>query len=325
MDPIAALIDLMSKLFLVYLFIMLGILWRFSQFYRKSYAEYITTITIWIFFPILVIYSFANIDSFAGEIILQIGVIAVIVHVGSYFFIHFLTRKKNFSPEAGSIAMCATFPNGLLYPFPIIIAILGESALVYAAIFVFVIMVIRNTFGMVIGVRYSDGNSEKKRFDIATLVKSMIKFPPFIAVIIGFILHSLIGPDAIGGIPGMDIVSNIALYGSLLLVGISFQELSDLHPRKFFSTNIYQVSLVRFIVSPILACLPILLFQLEPIIAITLLIQSMGPPAISNIIYGTFFDMDESLISSIITIVTLIALIVLPFELLILLTLFPIP
>jgi len=221
--------------------------------------------------------------------------------------------------------MTATFPNGLLYPFPIILAILGESALFYAAIFVFIIMVIRNTFGMVIGVRYSDENSEIKGFDFKTLVMSMIKFPPFIAVILGFILHSLIGPEAIGGIPGIDVVSNIALYGSLLLVGISFQDLSDLHPRKFFSPSIYQVSLVRFLISPLLAIVPIILFQLEPIIAITLLIQSMGPPAISNIIYGSFFDMDESLISSIITIVTLIALLVLPFELLLLLTLFPLP
>ena len=324
MDPITVFLELFSKLFWVYLFILLGIMWRFSRLYRKSYAEYFTKITIWIFFPILIISSFANIESFVGELIIQIGVIAVMVHVGSYFFIHILTRKKNFSTEAGSIAMTATFPNALLYPFPIILAILGDSALFYAAIFVFVIMIIRNTFGMVM-VRYSDENSEIKRFDFTNLVLSMIKFPPFIAVILGFILHSLSGPEAIGGIPGMDVVSNIALYGSLLLVGISFQDLSDLHPRKFFSPSIYQVSLVRFLISPLLAIVPIILFQLEPIIAITLLIQSMGPPAISNIIYGSFFDMDESLISSIITIVTLIALLVLPFELLLLLTLFPLP
>ena len=158
MDPITLFLELISKLFWVYVFILLGIMWRFSRFYRKSYAEYFTSITIWIFFPILVVYSFANIESFVGELIIQIGVIAVIVHIGSYFFIHLLTRKENFSPEAGSIAMTATFPNGLLYPFPIILAILGESALFYAAIFVFIIMVIRNTFGMVIGVRYSDEN-----------------------------------------------------------------------------------------------------------------------------------------------------------------------
>ncbi|MCK4849557.1 MAG: hypothetical protein KAT16_11045, partial [Candidatus Heimdallarchaeota archaeon] len=95
MDPIAVFIDLISKLFWVYLFILLGIIWRFSRFYRKSYADYFTKITIWIFFPVLVVYSFGNIESFVGELILQIGVIAVMVHIGSYFFIHILTRKKN--------------------------------------------------------------------------------------------------------------------------------------------------------------------------------------------------------------------------------------
>ena len=143
------------------------------------------------------------------------------------------------------------------------------------------------------------------------------------AVILGFILHALIGPESIGSIPGLDLIKDIALYGSLLLVGVSFQDISDLHPRNPFSESIYKVSFVRFAVAPVLGFLPILFIQLEPLIAIPLLIQSMAPPAVSNIIYGTFFDMNESLISKIITVVTLLALIVLPFELLVFLTLFP--
>ncbi len=328
MDPITAFVELLSKLFFVYLFILLGIIWRFSRFYKKSYADYFTKITIWIFFRISIISSFANIDSFVGEVIIQIGIIALIVHLGSYFVIHFFTREQNFSPDAGSVAMTATFPNALLYPFPIILAILGESALFYAAMFVFMAMAIRNSFGMVIGVRYSDKNSEEseiKRFNLVVLIKGLIKFPPFIAMIIGFILHLLIGPEAIGQVPGLAPIKDIALYGSLLLVGVSFQDLTDLHPRTLFSKNTYKVSAVRFIAAPFLAMLPIYLFQLEPLIAIPLLIQSMGPPAVSNIIYGNFFDMNESLISSLITIVTLIALAILPLEILLLLILFPIP
>jgi predicted permease len=326
MDLITIFLELLSNLFWVYLFILLGIVWRFSRFYKKAYAGYFTKLTIWIFLPVLIISSFANIEVFVGEIIIQIGIIAFMVHLGSYFVVYLLTKKENFSPDAGSIAMTAMFPNVLLFPFPIILAVLGESALIYAAIFVFLAMVIRNTFGMVIGVRYSDEQSKEseiKGFNLKDLVKSMVKFPPFIAVIVGFILHSMIGPEAIGQIPGIDPISDISLYGSLLLVGVSFQDLGDLHPRKLFSKSTYQVSLVRFVVSPLIAIIPIVLFQLEPIIAITMLIQSMGPPAVSSIVYGTFFDMNESLMSSIITIVTLIALAVLPFELLLLLLLFP--
>jgi predicted permease len=244
--------------------------------------------------------------------------------------IRFLTKDDSSSSDTGALAFTATYPNALLYPFPIILAILGEDALVYAAIFVFLAMVIRNTFGIFMGSWYtptgqgSDEEGTVLKFKLSTLIKSMFKFPPFLAVIAGFILHSLVGPEAIGGFPGLDIIKNIALYGSLLLVGVSFRDLSDLHPKNLFSKNTYRVTATRFLVAPLLALMPIILFQLESLIAIPLLIQSMAPPAVSNIIYGTFFDLNESLMSSIITIVTLIALFVLPLELILFLALFPI-
>ncbi|MHA1979029.1 MAG: AEC family transporter [Candidatus Hodarchaeales archaeon] len=330
-DLLSGFIELLASLFWVYFFILLGILWRFSPFYKKKYADWFTKFTIWIFFPISIISSFAKVETFAGIIIIQITVIAVVVHIGGYLIIRFLTKGESSSADAGALAFTATYPNALLFPFPIILAILGEDALVYAAIFVFLAMIIRNTFGIFMGSWYTptaQGSEEEApivKFKLTTLIKSMFKFPPFLAVIAGFILHSLVGPEAIGNIPGLDIVKPIALYGSLLLVGVSFRDLSDLHPQNLFSINTYRVTVTRFLVAPILALIPIFLFRLEFLVAIPLLIQSMAPPAVSNIIYGTFFDLNESLMSSIITIVTLIALIVLPFELFILLILFPIP
>jgi predicted permease len=167
-------------------------------------------------------------------------------------------------------------------------------------------------------------NGKQGEFLFMKLLIDMCKFPPFLAVIVGFILHFLVGPEVIGAFPGLQIWKTVALYGSLLIVGVSFQDLSDLHPRKLFSASTYQVSGIRFVISPILAIVPILVFNFEPIVAIPILIQSMAPPAVSNIIYGTFFKLNESLMSSLITIVTLLALIVLPFELILLFTLFPI-
>ena len=328
-DIITGFIELLSSLFWVYFFIGVGILWRFSPFYKKEYADQVTTFIIWVFFPISIISSFAKVESFAGIIIFQISLIAVLVHIGSYLIIRYLTKNESSLPDVGAIAFTATYPNALLYPFPIILAILGDDGIFYAAIFVFMAMVIRNTFGIFMGSWYTPNNNgseeegEEVKFKLASLIITMFKFPPFLAVIVGFILHSLVGAEAIGNIPGLDIIKSIALYGSLLLVGVSFRDLSDLHPKNLFSKNTYQVSITRFLIAPVIALIPIILFQLQPIVAIVLLIQSMAPPAVSNIIYGTFFGLNESLMSSIITIVTLIALFVLPFELMLFLALFP--
>jgi predicted permease len=292
-----------------------------------------TKFTIWILFPISIISSFAKVESFTGFVVIEITVIAVMVHIGGYFIILLLTRKEGYTPDVGALAFTATYPNALLFPFPIILAVLGDDAIFYAAIFVFLAMVIRNTFGMYMGAIFrkpiDDENStpngnNKGKFQLKSLVTDMLKFPPFLAVIVGFILYSLVGPEVIGSFPGIEIFKNIALYGSLLLVGVSFRDLSDLHPEKLFSKPTYQVSATRFVFAPLLALIPIFLFQVKSVVAIAVLIQSMAPPAVSNIIYGTYFDLNESLMSSIITIVTLIALVVLPFELILFLNLFPI-
>ncbi|MHA2218724.1 MAG: AEC family transporter, partial [Candidatus Hodarchaeales archaeon] len=188
-DLLSGFIDLLSSLFWVYFFILLGILWRFSQFYKKEYADWFTKFTIWVFFPISIISSFAKVETFAGIIILQIAVVSIVVHFGGYIMIRFLTKDDSSSSDAGALAFTATYPNALLYPFPIILAILGEDALVYAAIFVFLAMVIRNTFGIFMGSWYtptgqgSDEEGTVLKFKLSTLIKSMFKFPPFLAVI----------------------------------------------------------------------------------------------------------------------------------------------
>ncbi|PWI48516.1 hypothetical protein CEE45_06425 [Candidatus Heimdallarchaeota archaeon B3_Heim] len=342
MDAITGFVDLLSDLFWVYLFILLGILWRFSPFYKKSHADNITKVIISIFFPISIISSFAKVETFGGIIILQIAIIAILVHLGGYYFFIFLTRKEGSTPDNGAIAFTATFPNALLYPFPIILALEVElrndaiikgvfinDAIVYATLFVFFAMIIRNTFGMYMGRKFrnkSQGVEENdKQGDLLfmKLLIDMCKFPPFLAVIVGFILHLLVGPEVIRAFPGLQIWKTIALYGSLLLVGVSFRNLSDLHPRKLFTRHKFQVSGIRFIIVPIFTIIAVSIFNFAPIIAIPLLIQSMAPPAVSNIVYATFFELNEALMSSIITIVTLLALIMLPFELLLFFTLFP--
>ncbi|UCE14703.1 MAG: AEC family transporter, partial [Candidatus Heimdallarchaeota archaeon] len=140
-----------------------------------------------------------------------------------------------------------------------------------------------------------------------------------------FSLHALVGPESIGNIPGLDFIKPISLYGALILVGVSFRELTQLHPRNLFSKDVFRVSSVRFLIAPLITLLFLVIFQVrESVVAITLLIQGMAPPAVINIMYGKFFNLKEDEISLLITSLTLLALLILPVELLLLLLLFPI-
>ena len=331
---IEGLFGLFTDLLIVYIMIIIGIIWRFSKFYKPEYGKWINTITIWFFFPVNIISSFASIESFAGEMIVIVTVIAVIVHLASFLSIHLISRNKP-SEEVGARVLCSTFPNSLLYPFPIILAILGPSALIYASIFVFVAMILRNSLGVLLGVLYAPEdvntleNGQKSPFtDVRKIFFNLLKFPPLWAVIAGFMLHALVGPGVIDdffGLPGLSIIKPISLYGALILVGVSFREVEQLHPRNLFSKEVLRVSSVRFLVAPLVIFVFLVILQVrEPAVAISLIIQGMAPPAVINIMYGKFFQLKEDEISLLITSLTLLALVILPFELLILLVLFPI-
>lgn len=312
-------LDLLSKLIIVYLMIVGGVLWRFSKYYSPQLGKWFTSMVIWVFFPISIISSFAGIETFIGVSIFQVALVAISVHGISSLSMYLLARDRP-TQEAGSLVLCSTFPNSLLFPFPIILAMLGDSGLVYATIFVFIAMILRNSLGVLIGIHYNPQTSESDSPAqvAARLVKNLLKFPPFLALIGGFLLHSLFGPQAIANFPGLDLFKTVSLYGALILVGVSFKDLQELHPRKLFSRNVLQVGFSRFIIGPIVAVFLIVILQITDLMAIPIIIQSMAPPAVANILYGKFFQFDEAQISLMITSLTFLALIFLPLELLVL-------
>ncbi|MFW9779628.1 MAG: AEC family transporter [Candidatus Heimdallarchaeota archaeon] len=311
--------ELLFDLIIVYLMIAGGVIWRFSRYYSPEYGKWFTSIVIWVFFPISIISSFAGIGTLVGITVLQITLVAVSVHGFSSLVMYILVRNRP-AEEAGSLVLCGTFPNALLFPFPIILAILGDNGLVYATIYVFIAMTLRNSLGVLIGMHYNpQARGHESQTQIAyKLVKDLLKFPPFLALLLGFFLHALFGPQAIGQIPGIDFFKTISLYGALVLVGVSFQDIKELHPRNLLSRNVLEVSFTRFLIGPAVAAFFIIIFQSTGLIAIPLIIQSMAPPAVANILYGKFFNLDEGQISLLITSLTFLALLILPFEVLLL-------
>ena len=68
----------------------------------------------------------------------------------------------------------------------------------------------------------------------------------------------------------------------------------------------------------LLTVLIIVFLPISLIAQIPLIIQSMSPPAVGNTAYAKYFELDEMLTSRLITILTLLALLFLPIEIVIL-------
>lgn len=308
-------LELLSKLFIIYLAIAFGIIWRFSgtRFYKPEYGKWFTNIVIWVFFPIAVFSSMIEIQTLDLSIFLVIGIFAVIIHVASYLSIILISPNEPLGPKA----MTATFFNGLLYPFPIIIATVGQDGLFYSTIFVFYILILRNTFGVFIGIRHATGSddSEEPSLDIKKVMLGVMKFPPFIAMVIGLFANIVIGSQDFSSFELISVSKDLSMYGGLVIVGLSFQNISQIKFNSLFSDSTIKVGLVRFLIAPIISLVVLLLFQFPSLAIFVLMVQSTSPPAISNIIYAKFFNIKEDEVSIFITSLTFIALLILPFEL----------
>ncbi len=327
------LLNLGSQLFFIYLIIIIGIIWRFSRFFTPNLGKWFTNVTIWIFFPITIIFSILTLESTSISIFLGIGILALLIHVISYFSILFLSkpnylfREKTQSnlnnQQLGAQALSAMFPNALIYPFPIILAVIGEKGIPYATIFVFFVIIFRNSLGVYIGIEHSNESlNSPLKINTQKMILETLKFPPFVATLIGFFFLLINGPQDFQS-PVITLSKDISLWGSLILIGISFQDLSQLKPENLFSQKTQNVAFVRFFVSIVVGTLFVWFWQFSSVIAFTLLIQCMGPPAVSNIIYGKFFNLSEDEISIYTISVTLIGLLLLPLEILVLSMLFP--
>ncbi|TFG10212.1 hypothetical protein EU534_01250 [Candidatus Heimdallarchaeota archaeon] len=230
------------------------------------------------------------------------------------------------------------FMTALFFPFPIIIGIMSgdmlAEGLLAASLYLIVQTIYRNTLGVFLGLHYGSTGHRS----IWRIVRGLLLFPPTIGMVIGLILRFSIGQITIahylsdfvttdilsltnlntqsqgffslGDHIAVQVFQDISMVIMLALVGLSFKL-----PKKeeWKKVALLRQSIARFggglLVVVILFFLPI---PAGMVVAMT--IQSLAPPAVANTAYSKYFNLDEVVTSRSIALLTLIALIVLPAE-----------
>jgi len=208
------------------------------------------------------------------------------------------------------------------------------EGLLAASLYLIVQTFYRNTIGVYFGLHF--GSTEQK--SIWKIVKGLLLFPPTIGMVVGLILRFSIGQITIahhladfltsdittltdlnsislgffslGDHLAVSIFQDVSMVIMLALVGLSFKL-----PKKeeWKQVAIFRQSIARFgggmLVVIILFFLPIPAGMI-----VAMAIQSLAPPAVANTAYAKYFNLDEVVTSRSIALLTLIALIVLPAE-----------
>ena len=265
--------------------------------------------------PLMLIFVFLDIETFSGVKWGYVLLVCTIAMLISMIIDWIMIRKKEMAPASKGAEISATaFMNGIFYPFPIIIGVLPAQhraeGLLAASLFLLFQVIYRNSIGVYIGIHY--GSSSRK--SIFKIFRQLILFPPTLGMILGIILRFSIGQYKSSGFVGITVLNNVTMFIMLALVGLAF-----VFPKK---EEWKEIPLVRSIIARfgggLLSILIIAFLPLSLIVMIPLIIQSISPPAVNNTAYAKYFELDETLTSRLITILTLIALLFLPIEIVIL-------
>lgn len=303
------LIELAIRIGTIYGGIAIGFLLQLFKNSEKI-TKWLTFIGINLLTPILLIIVMLQVEQaqIAWGYVVIIGLLTSFLSL----FIDWLwirNRTNITNAQKGAELSAVTFNNALFYPFPIIIGLVGNDGLLAASIYLLTNMFLRNTLGVVIGIVY--GSNEGK--SILKIIRGILLFPPMIGLFIGIILRVTLG-NILPAHIAINVFRDFTMFLMLALVGLKFN-----FPKK---QEWKEVALGRGIIARFgggaLAAIPIFFLPLFTPAKVALIVQSLAPPAVNNTAYANYFNLDGTVTSRYITLLTLIALIILPIEIAIL-------
>jgi predicted permease len=282
----------------IYLGVLLGFLWMKTPLekYRKQFVK--TTINL--LTPLIILISLLRIEIDNDWVF---PVLAAILVTLCGITIPRILAKIHHADKPEPAEICtASFSNALNFPFPVIFAMAPDS-LGTAGIFLVVAIILRNTVGLWIsGVGLSKG-----------ALKEILSFPPIWGIIIGLFLRFSTNTGSGEWINSqfVQVFFELGIFATVMTIGFSIRK-----PKLEYKFSIYRVAMTRYVASGVLALLLVYSFSLSEFIAIPIIVQMIAPPAVYNGLYAERFNLNTELTSQVIVSLTLIALLILPLELL---------
>ncbi|MBY9001285.1 MAG: hypothetical protein KGD64_10245 [Candidatus Heimdallarchaeota archaeon] len=337
------LFELAIRVGVIYVGIGAGILLqRWSK--ADQVGKWILFVGLNIFTPLLLILVFLNIETFTDVNWWLIASMALLGLIVPMILNRLLIKREEISiakkkasmgdeedstekismAQKGAELTSSGFMNALFFPFPIIIGILPDhlqaEGLLAASLYLLAQTILRNSLGVYMGIHYGTNSIPGSKRSVFKILRGLILFPPTIGMIIGLILRFTTGfVDTSTNVNNSinvaaDIFRDATMVLMLIIVGLSFR-----FPKK---EEWKEKVLIRGVFSRfgggLLSIVPIFFIPIPLVAKIPLIIQTMAPPAVANSAYAKYFQLDELLTSRFIAILTIIALIFLPAEIVLL-------
>ncbi len=220
----------------------------------------------------------------------------------------FVSKIFNWSrPTTGCLLMIGCFGNTSFFGFPVVDAFYGEFALTYAVIFdLFGSFLSLAIVGNIIIAIYSGD----EKFSLVDTVSRVISFPPFIAILVAFLIRGIEYPPEITQL--LTLIVKTLVPAAMLLVGM---HMSFRIRKNLLGSLIFGVTL-KLIILPSLAMVALWII-LQPtlfysLIVTTTIFESAMPPMVTACVMAIHGNLNPRLAATAVGIGLMFSIVSLP-------------
>ena len=235
------------------------------------------------------------------EVLTVFGITIVAYAVYAIVGILFVTLTRVPKSKRGTYMFMTMFGNVGFMGFPVITAIFGEEALIYAVIF----MVIFNVLVYSFGILLINTNEENRGFQVKKLINM-----PFIAATLSIILYfaNIRLPNVV--MNSLDFMGNVTTTVAMLILGatVATMPIKEL----FDEWRIYLFIAVKLVIMPVVAIFFMQFVEVSELIRGTVIVLSATPVATNATMLAIEYGGDTKLTSKGIFFTTILCVISIP-------------
>ncbi len=307
---------------ILFLMMIPGVLLKRCKLSTDGLGKGISNLVLYIAQPALIFLAYVRpFDKAVFINSIYVLVFSVVAHV-IFSIIAMLFYKKAPDGMRRMLRFATVFSNAAFMGIPLISAVLGENATIYASIY----NITFNLFLWSLGVKIctdgreteSDGDigSDSKKKGGSTIMKAIVH-PVTIAAMIGLVFFFAPIHEYVPGllIDGLTMLKNLVAPLSMIVIGM---RLADMDLRGFFKQKeLYIFIILRHFALPVIvfAIMRVLKLAGVPIVddvILSVLIMASAPAASSATMFAEMYDCDAAYVSKIVAISTILSMATMP-------------
>lgn len=255
----------------ILLMLALGVVFRRLRVFPDNAAETLNQVVLYVCLPAAVLRYAPRLPLDAS--VLGIALVPWVLLVATIGLVAALSRGLSLRrDEHAVLLLCVGLGNTSFLGYPLVRALLGEAALPYAVVYdQFGAFLILSTFGLFVLARYGGDETPST----GAIVRRILRFPPFLALVVGLSLMPADPPAVIAGL--LQRVSDALLPLAMLAIGLSIKFALPRHELKPLAAGLA----LKLLLMPALAWLIVPWLGLDPLKAQTVVLESAMPPMIT--------------------------------------------